>query len=266
MILAYRPKKSRGVTEVRVGSSTVRLSPPCSTTRETRAGDAKTTDTIEFCCKWAFSTDMPEEVCLNIAFAKYFYSTLNHGTPLYNWCEERGQDPGALETSGDRQHLWTPVAAVRCLRDMILLENGAQARSLPINCWAVEQIHNGAIGKISKVEVSNFLSPRERKTPATLKPCPAGLDWDRWTDQARLYPCDADLLGSTDAWGLYHYFDRGGSTWGMTGFGIAHHRPFPPRPTTEDVVGAAVRGIRPDGKIVSEFAASRRPLVNDLWL
>ena len=51
---------------------------------------------------------------------------------------------------------------------------GTQARSLPINCWAVEQIHKGAIGTISKVEVPNFLSPRDYKTPDTLKPCPAG--------------------------------------------------------------------------------------------
>lgn len=96
---------------------------------------------------------------------------------------------------------------------------GTQARSLPINCWAVQQLHKGAIGKISKVEIPNFLSPREYKTPATLKPCPAGLDWERWTDQAQLYPCDPDLLGSTEAWGLYRDFDGGGSTWGMTGFG-----------------------------------------------
>ena len=56
--------------------------------------------------------------------AKYFYSTLNHGTPLYTWCEERGQEPGTPKISGDRQHLWTPVAEVRCLRDMMLLEGG----------------------------------------------------------------------------------------------------------------------------------------------
>jgi len=54
--------------------------------------------------------------------AKYFYSTLNHGTPLCTWCEERGQEPGTPKTSGDRQHLWTPVAVVRCLRDMMVLE------------------------------------------------------------------------------------------------------------------------------------------------
>ena len=55
---------------------------------------------------------------------KYFYSTLNHGTPLYTWCEERGAAHGAANCSGDRQHLWTPVAVVRCLRDMMVLENG----------------------------------------------------------------------------------------------------------------------------------------------
>lgn len=96
---------------------------------------------------------------------------------------------------------------------------GTQARSLAINRWAVEQLHNGAIGTITKVEVPNFLSPRDYKTPATLKPRPEGLDWERWTDQSPLHPCDPDLLGSTEAWGLYRDFDGGGSTWGMTGFG-----------------------------------------------
>jgi len=96
---------------------------------------------------------------------------------------------------------------------------GTQARSLPINRWAVEQIHRGAIGTISRVEVPNFLSPRDYRTPEALKPCPAGLDWDLWADQAPLYACDPDLLGSTEAWGLYRDFDGGGSTWGMTGFG-----------------------------------------------
>jgi predicted dehydrogenase len=109
------------------------------------------------------------------------------------------------------------VAAVR--KYQRVFQVGTQARSLPINRWAVEQIHNGAIGTISKVEVPNFLSPRDYKTPETLKPCPLGLDWDLWTDQAPLYPCDPDLLGSTEAWGRYRDFDGGGSTWGMTGFG-----------------------------------------------
>ncbi len=52
------------------------------------------------------------------------YATFNHGTPLYTWCEERGQDPDTKETSGDLQHLWTPVAVVRCTRDMMIMEEG----------------------------------------------------------------------------------------------------------------------------------------------
>lgn len=56
--------------------------------------------------------------------AALFYATLNHGTPLFTWCEERGPLPGAAETTGDRQHLWTPVAVARALRDMLVLEDG----------------------------------------------------------------------------------------------------------------------------------------------
>ncbi len=56
------------------------------------------------------------------AAVRYLYSTLNHGTPLYTWCEERGQEPGTTKTSGDRQHLWTPVAVVRLIRDLMVME------------------------------------------------------------------------------------------------------------------------------------------------
>jgi hypothetical protein len=52
----------------------------------------------------------------------YLYSSLNHGTPLYTWCEERGQEPGAKKISGDRQHLWTPVAVVLFLRNALVME------------------------------------------------------------------------------------------------------------------------------------------------
>ncbi len=56
------------------------------------------------------------------AAADLFYATLNHGTPLVTWCEERGPEPGSPTVTGDRQHLWTPVAVVRALRDMLLME------------------------------------------------------------------------------------------------------------------------------------------------
>ena len=58
------------------------------------------------------------------AAARYLYATLNHGTPLYTWCEERGQEPGTKECSGDRQHLWTPVAVCRFIRDALAMEDG----------------------------------------------------------------------------------------------------------------------------------------------
>jgi hypothetical protein len=58
------------------------------------------------------------------AAIRYLYSTLNHGTPLYTWCEERGLEPGTSKCSGDRQHLWTPVAVVRLIRDILVMEDG----------------------------------------------------------------------------------------------------------------------------------------------
>jgi hypothetical protein len=44
--------------------------------------------------------------------------------PLYTWCEERGQEPATDKTSGDRQHLWTPAAVVRAVRDCLVMEEG----------------------------------------------------------------------------------------------------------------------------------------------
>ncbi len=56
--------------------------------------------------------------------ARYLYATLNHATPLYSWCEERGQEPGSQDCTGDRQHLWTPLAVGRFIRDALVMEDG----------------------------------------------------------------------------------------------------------------------------------------------
>ncbi|MCX6622473.1 MAG: hypothetical protein NTY38_15685, partial [Acidobacteria bacterium] len=56
----------------------------------------------------------------------YLYSTLNHATPLFSWCEERGQEAGTKKISGDRQHLWTPLAVVRFVRDALVMEQGTE--------------------------------------------------------------------------------------------------------------------------------------------
>ena len=58
------------------------------------------------------------------AGARYLYATLNHATPLLTWCEERGPEPNSSHCTGDRQHLWTPVAVVRYLRDAMVMEEG----------------------------------------------------------------------------------------------------------------------------------------------
>lgn len=57
-------------------------------------------------------------------FARLLYACLNHGTPLYSWCEERADEPGTTEIAGDRQHLFTPVAIVRAVRDALVMEDG----------------------------------------------------------------------------------------------------------------------------------------------
>ena len=60
------------------------------------------------------------------ASAAYLYSTLNHATPLITWCEERGLEAGTSKTSGDRQHLWTPLSVVRLVRDSVVMEQGGE--------------------------------------------------------------------------------------------------------------------------------------------
>ena len=74
----------------------------------------------------AITVDMVAEAHLALGHGDtaiaYLYSSLNHGTPMYTWCEERGQEPGTKKTSGDRQHLWTPVAVARFLRDALVME------------------------------------------------------------------------------------------------------------------------------------------------
>ena len=54
---------------------------------------------------------------------QYLYPTLNHGTPLFSWCEERMPEPGASQVSGDRQHAWTPLTVSRFIRDALIMED-----------------------------------------------------------------------------------------------------------------------------------------------
>jgi hypothetical protein len=50
---------------------------------------------------------------------KYLYPTINHASPFVTWCEERGSEAGSERKSGDAQHLWTPLAVCRYIRDAL---------------------------------------------------------------------------------------------------------------------------------------------------
>jgi hypothetical protein len=100
-----------------------------------------------------------------------------------------------------------------------IFQAGTQARSIPINRYAVEQVLAGAIGKISKVQVANFDGP---VGPYKAKPgntAPAEFNWDMWCGPATLFPFDEKVAMGLEQWGLYSDFDGGGSHWGMTGYG-----------------------------------------------
>lgn len=99
-----------------------------------------------------------------------------------------------------------------------IFQAGTQARSLPVNRWAVQQVQQGAIGKIVKALVPNFNTPIDY-LPQKAQPVPDGLDWDMWCNQAPLYPCNPMLATGLSQWGLYSQFDGGGSSGGMTGTG-----------------------------------------------
>ncbi len=74
--------------------------------------------------------------------AALLYATLNHATPLVTWCEERAPEPGAKECTGDRQHLWTPVAVVRAVRDSLVMEDGNDlhlGRGIPRHWFATKK-------------------------------------------------------------------------------------------------------------------------------
>lgn len=77
--------------------------------------------------------------------AAYLPITLNHGTPLFTWCEERMPEPGATKITGDIQHTFTPNAFMQFIRDGLVSEKGNVlhiARMLPREWMADgERIH-----------------------------------------------------------------------------------------------------------------------------
>ena len=55
--------------------------------------------------------------------ANYLIAAINHGTPLYTWCEERTEEKGAIKITGDLQHAWTPICITQFVRDMLISDH-----------------------------------------------------------------------------------------------------------------------------------------------
>jgi len=75
------------------------------------------------------------------------------------------------------------VEAVRKYKRV--LQVGTQQRSMAINRIACEFVRNGGLGKILEVRAVNYTGPNPLpKEPFPEEPVPAGLDWDKWLNQA----------------------------------------------------------------------------------
>jgi predicted dehydrogenase len=97
-----------------------------------------------------------------------------------------------------------------------VLQTGSQQRSMPINVHASKLVREGAIGKIHTVITCNFLPPRVWRPHDTPDELPKELDWDQWCNQTELRPYYQELYNS---WGDFSFYDGGGQSWGVTGWG-----------------------------------------------
>jgi hypothetical protein len=83
--------------------------------------------------------------------ASYYYAALNHGTPLFSWCEERMPEKGTEKTGGDRQHAWTPISITRFTRDMLVMEDDIDG-----SVWLTRAVPRWWYGVGEKIGVENM--------------------------------------------------------------------------------------------------------------
>ncbi|MBO4932214.1 MAG: Gfo/Idh/MocA family oxidoreductase [Clostridia bacterium] len=93
---------------------------------------------------------------------------------------------------------------------------GTQQRSLPLCKWGCQQIADGVIGKIKRVQVPNFVGPIPYPKPDTLDPKDCPKWWDIWTNQSVLRPIVPEVQFSWSRWADY---DDGGLCFGVSGWG-----------------------------------------------
>ncbi len=68
----------------------------------------------------------------------------------------------------------------------VVLQTGTQQRSSMISNVGITHLHNGTLGKITRVLASNYGSPMENGWPGM--PVPEGLDWDMWCGPSEKLP------------------------------------------------------------------------------
>lgn len=100
----------------------------------------------------------------------------------------------------------------------VVHQTGSQQRSDFNNYRGCMLIRNGALGKIHKVEASNYPSPLVLALPG--QALPAGLDWEKWCGPAPLVPYHHDIFHSRarPGWMSFSHFTSGEpGNWGGHG-------------------------------------------------
>jgi predicted dehydrogenase len=152
------------------------------------------------------------------------------------------------------------VDAVR--RHGRVLQVGSQQRSMAINRIACELVRSGGLGKLLEVRAVNYPGPTDSPaTPFAEQPVPAGLDWDRWLNQAAERPFNSDWMGwmrwrdfaggEITNWGA-HGVDQIQWALGMDGTGPEEMWPITPGPNGQV-------GMRYPGGVEVHFVLDKGP-------
>jgi predicted dehydrogenase len=77
-----------------------------------------------------------------------------------------------------------------------VLQVGSQQRSMAINRLAGHFVRNGGLGKLLEVRAVNYTNANASPSPLPPEePVPAGLDWNRWLNQAADRPFNPAWMG-----------------------------------------------------------------------
>ena len=149
---------------------------------------------------------------------------------------DRGDIDAVMISTPDHWHVLMTVLAVRAGKDVIcekptltiaegqalcrevrrhkaVFQTATEDRSIPCYHRMARAVREGAIGKVTRVEVT--LPAGQRFPNEDAAPVPAGLDWDLWLGPAPYVPYTP---GRTEAQHWRHVWDYSGgkfSDWGM---------------------------------------------------